>query len=108
MNQEVYFVQISDENLHHIREIMDGIYGPENFVGQISFQKTGGLVSQALIKTCDYLLWYCKNNQKMYANKIYQFRQTGEKSLDRYDMLDRLKLNQGDSQNLKWNQEKFL
>src|SRR5438874_12926498 len=34
------FVQISDENLHHVRELMDEIFGAENSVSMISFRKT--------------------------------------------------------------------
>ena len=39
------FVQISDENVHHIRELCDEIFGPENFISQIMFQKTSYPVS---------------------------------------------------------------
>ena len=38
------FVQISDENLDHVRELMDDVFGQKNFVGQVVFQKTGGLI----------------------------------------------------------------
>ena len=31
------FVQISDENVHHVREIVDEVFGAENFVSQLSF-----------------------------------------------------------------------
>ena len=30
------FVQISDENLHHVRELMDEVFGAENFVARSS------------------------------------------------------------------------
>ena len=33
------FVQISDQNLHHVRELMDEIFGSENFVATIIFRK---------------------------------------------------------------------
>ena len=36
------FVQISDENVHHVREVMDEVFGEENFVRVIQFKKTGG------------------------------------------------------------------
>src|SRR6185436_3868638 len=36
------FVQISDENLHHVREVMDEVFGQENFVSQVVFLKTSG------------------------------------------------------------------
>ena len=34
------FVQISDENLHHVREVMDEVFGPENFSTVITYSKT--------------------------------------------------------------------
>src|SRR5438046_5209740 len=39
------FVQISDENVHHVREIMDEVFGPNNFVSLISFRKTSNLTA---------------------------------------------------------------
>jgi adenine-specific DNA-methyltransferase len=35
------FVQISDENLHRVRLIMDEVFGQDNFIVQIAVQKTG-------------------------------------------------------------------
>ena len=35
------FVQISDENLHHVRELMDEVFGGANAVTSIIFKKTG-------------------------------------------------------------------
>ncbi len=34
------FVQIGDENVHRVRAVMDEVFGDENFVVTISFQKT--------------------------------------------------------------------
>ena len=31
------FVQISDENVHHVRELMDEVFGAENFCGRDHF-----------------------------------------------------------------------
>jgi len=80
------FVQIGDENVHRIRALMDDVFGSDNYVGQISFQKTGGLVAEGLIKTVDYLLWFSKCRQNLKSRTLYAFRRAGEKSLDRYDM----------------------
>ena len=33
------FVQISDENVHRVRTLMDEVYGEENFIGLIWFRK---------------------------------------------------------------------
>lgn len=81
------FVQISDENLHHVREIMDEVFGAENFVGQITFQKTGGIESRLISSTVDYIVWYGINKTKTKFNRLYQYREAGETSLDRYDMV---------------------
>src|SRR5437867_11249656 len=51
------FVQISDENLHHVRELMDEVFGGKNVCGIISFKKTGGLATNLLPAVNDYLLW---------------------------------------------------
>ena len=34
------FVQIGDENVHRVRAVMDEVFGEDNFVALISFQKT--------------------------------------------------------------------
>src|SRR5947199_10094834 len=34
------FVQISDENVHNVRELLDEVLGSDNFVSSITFQKT--------------------------------------------------------------------
>ena len=35
------FVQISEDNLHTVRMVMDEVFGPNNFMGQIYFRTTG-------------------------------------------------------------------
>ena len=37
------FVQISDENLHRVRALMDEVFGADNFICQIVVKKTGSL-----------------------------------------------------------------
>jgi adenine-specific DNA-methyltransferase len=81
------FVQISDENLHHVRELCDEVFGEKNFVSQITFQKTGGIESNLLSSTVDYIVWYAKEKTKTKFNRLYKFRQIGDTSLDRYDQL---------------------
>ncbi|NHB68903.1 site-specific DNA-methyltransferase [Perlabentimonas gracilis] len=81
------FVQISDENMHHVKEILDEVFGVQNFVRIISFQKTSGQETKVLASTVDYLLWYSKDKGKVKYNQLYRFREIGDTSLDRYDML---------------------
>ena len=72
------FVQISDENVHRVRNLMDEVLGSENFVSQIVFTKTRSLVSSDFVTTiCDYILWYAKDRDlaKEKMRKIFLGRQ---------------------------------
>lgn len=55
------FVQISDENLHRIRDILDDVFGEANFAGLIAYRTTGGQSASLLSASCDFLLWFMKN-----------------------------------------------
>src|SRR6266511_4587225 len=50
------FVQISDENLHRVRALMDEVFSAEHFVAVIAFKKTGYQASDLLPSNFDYLL----------------------------------------------------
>ncbi|WP_292926713.1 site-specific DNA-methyltransferase [Nitrosomonas sp.] len=67
------FVQISDENLHHVREICDEILGVENFVSQISFSKAAGGLQAAnrIGAVLDYIVWYAKDATKSKFRRLY-------------------------------------
>ncbi len=76
------FVQISDENVHRVRNIMDEVFGPENFVSQLVFTKTRSLVTSDFVTTiCDFILWYAKDrdNAKEKMRKVFVMR--GDDSL---------------------------
>lgn len=66
------FVQISDENLHHVREVMDEVFGVENFVAQISFQTTSGFETATIATLGDFLLWYAKDKSRVKVRKLYE------------------------------------
>jgi adenine-specific DNA-methyltransferase len=72
------FVQISDENVHHVRELMDEVIGERNFVSLISFRKTTGVQSRFVASVSDYLLWYAKDKTKCKFNNLYR-----EKTIDK-------------------------
>jgi adenine-specific DNA-methyltransferase len=80
------FVQINDENVHLIRNLMDEVFGSSNFVTQISFQKTGGVESNLISSTVDYLIWYSKDKGMTKFRRLYRPREVGDTTLDRYDM----------------------
>lgn len=64
------FVQISDENLHRVRCVMDEVFGAENFRCLIAFRTTTGKASAGLDVTSDFLLWYSKSDLCQ-LNQIY-------------------------------------
>lgn len=55
------FVQISDENVHLVRNLLDEVFGSENFVSQIVFSKTSGFSSSTIGNVADFILWYAKD-----------------------------------------------
>lgn len=59
------FVQISDENLHHVREVMDEVFGSSNFAGLIAFRTTGGQSTSLLSTSTDFLLWYGRDKEQL-------------------------------------------
>ncbi|MDZ4782877.1 MAG: site-specific DNA-methyltransferase [Planctomycetia bacterium] len=65
------FVQISDENLHHVRELLDEVFGAENFVSQISFQTTSGFETSTIATLGDFLLWYARDKGRVKVRKLF-------------------------------------
>lgn len=81
------FVQISDENVHHVRELMDEVFGKDNFVGLISFKKTAGKMGALLDNVNDYLIFYAKEKAKIKYHQLYELR--SDKSLNQgYTWID--------------------
>lgn len=68
------FVQISDENVHHVRELCDELFGVENFVSQIFFQKTGGFNPKYLSNIGDHLIWYAKDKKQLKYRQLLLFK----------------------------------
>ena len=66
------FVQMSDTNLHHVREVLDEVFGPECFVSQISFQTTSGFQTRTLATLGDFLLWYARDPERLKVRKLFE------------------------------------
>jgi len=69
------FVQISDENIHHVRELMAEVFGERNFVALIAFAKTSSFSTKLLSRSHDYIIWFGKNvtnikYRQLYLNRI--------------------------------------
>lgn len=68
------FVQISDENIHHVRELLDEILGYNNFISLITFRKGMSLSSATISNNNDYLLWYAKSKSQAKIHAIFDER----------------------------------
>ncbi len=68
------FIQISDENVHHVREVVDEIFGAANFCRLIAFAKTSSFTSELISSTYDYLLWYAKDRAQLKFRPLWQRR----------------------------------
>ena len=65
------FVQISDENLHHVTEILDDVFGKANFCGLITYQKTGWKASSLLSTVADYIVWFARNKESVKYRPVW-------------------------------------
>jgi adenine-specific DNA-methyltransferase len=81
------FVQISDENLHHVREIMDEVFGSNNFVSVVVFQKTPYATSQYLAPVFDCVLWYAKSRDVLKFRSVFVPKGEGA-NLDAYRYIE--------------------
>jgi adenine-specific DNA-methyltransferase len=68
------FIQISDANLHHVRELLDEVYGPNNFQAIIAFKTSSPLGSKGLAQSYDFIIWYAKNSEKMKFRPLFKER----------------------------------
>ena len=67
------FVQISDDNLHHVRELLDEIFGAENHVALIPFRKkTMPLGAKYVESISDYLLFYARDIDRLKYRALYE------------------------------------
>jgi adenine-specific DNA-methyltransferase len=65
------FVQISDENVHLVRCLMDEVFGSGNFVSLITFRKTTSASGERLSSVSDYIIWYAKSRDVMKSRSLY-------------------------------------
>jgi len=81
------FIQISDENLHHVREVAEEIFGCNQLVSQITFSKTAAQASTFLSGVCDYILWFAKDINKLKYRPLYKDKRDMATAKDAYSWL---------------------
>lgn len=82
------FVQISDENVHHIKELCDEIFGAGNYLNIIPFVKTSGITTKYLASRVDFLIWYAKDRNYCKYRTLYLPKSYEEGTADTYTWLD--------------------
>ena len=82
------FVQISDENVHLVRCVMDEVFGSENFVSQIAFKTTSSLGGNLLGKACDYLVWYSRAIGSLKYKQLFSERSLDDDVGNRYTRVE--------------------
>ncbi|MBN1888797.1 MAG: site-specific DNA-methyltransferase [Thermoflexales bacterium] len=68
------FVQIGDENVHLVRNILDEIFGGDNFISQIAFQRGVAGLGVLLSNVNDHLLWYAKDRTRIRYRDLFVVR----------------------------------
>lgn len=71
------FIQISDENYHRVRALLDEIFGAENFVATINYKTMMPLESGSIESVYDYLCWYAKDATKLKYRNLYRPKNVG-------------------------------
>lgn len=75
------FVQIGNENVHRVREVLDEVFSPENFIVQIVYKTNSPLGEDLLPSSTDYILWYAKDKGQLRPRKLYDPKGIGEGTL---------------------------
>ncbi len=82
------FVQISDDNLHHVLELLDEVFGVDNRVSIIAFRKTGFASVTGLAVTHDFIIWYARNKSTLKSKSIYGTRDLTSDELRFHDHIE--------------------
>jgi adenine-specific DNA-methyltransferase len=83
------FLQISDENIHLVRNLFDEIFGSTNFVALIPFRKKAmTLGAKYLENMYDYIIWYAKDKKELLFNQLYLFDDGTESRWDQVELAD--------------------
>ncbi len=65
------FVQISDENEHLVRNLLDDVLGSSNYISTVKFRKSTATSSSLLPTTNDLLIWYSKRRDAVKYRQLF-------------------------------------
>jgi len=63
------FVQISDENVHLLRAVLDDVFGRDNNVVTVAFKKKSATTPTDPVN--DYVLWYAKERARLKPRQLF-------------------------------------
>ncbi len=71
------FVQISNENVHRVRGVLDEIFGDDNCVATIAFKKASP-ETRTIKNAFNYILWYAKQSSQVKVRKLFRQREMSD------------------------------
>lgn len=82
------FVQISVDNAHLVRTLLDEVFGAHNHVNTITFLKTSSAGSPGALRnlptTADFILWYAKDKNNLKYRQPFQPKSALKSTADAY------------------------
>ena len=82
------FLQISIDNVHRVRCLLDEIFGADNCVSMITYATTSGNESGTLDRAGDYILWYAKNKEKVKYHDLFKEKVFGGEGSSAYKKVE--------------------
>jgi adenine-specific DNA-methyltransferase len=69
------FVQISDENAHYVKVVMDEVFGSENFISNIRYRtRTMTLNTKLMDVAYDHIIWFAKSKPNIKYRPLFQYQ----------------------------------
>jgi adenine-specific DNA-methyltransferase len=68
-----------------VRELLDELFGIDNYVAQIQFAKNSGQTTTLLSVDVDYIIWYAKDKKCLKYRQLYYDKTINNEYGERYD-----------------------
>ena len=78
------FVQISDANVHLVRNLLDEVFGKENFLSLIIVKKTSAPTDKFLPTVADFILCYARDRTQVKYRPLFLEKKPGEEGTSQY------------------------
>jgi len=71
------FVSIDDNEVHHLRALMNEVFGEENFVGEIVWQRSKKGDAKLLARVHEYIVCFTRNTDAVLAEGVWRMPKEG-------------------------------